>query len=1052
MASNHRRLIRKLTVNVEKYSRTRQQSEYLNGCLEQKILPRSLNFIKKAKSEVLWDTNLNEEIYETLFNASIKVVNLQFIAKTEKYEEFDKQASILKKRLREEVTEEVFEFEMSKLKRHMARICADGNLRKERKLIRDAEETQKMKELIKSKTPTPKKKCRRFNRKDVQTEDNDNNMSQIAQDVVRHLDQEGNTDVHTEIHNDNISHLTQDVGRHLEQEGDSEVHTENHNNNMSQTAQGVVGHVVQEGNSDVHFSPIHGKVKNLSSVELTEAQESILELGPKFCPVEHDINRARYQKDLNEGFRRMKLKAKFYPGEDSRSEEEKRFYVKSDWEPPSPNYAVRTFEMLLQNEFDVWKQPTRVARNLSFMQLQALKELKANDDIDVKLDDKGGGFVVADKPDYISSVNNDLNNQRNIVSIDPQTDRENIVRNVNEEIETIVNRMIRSGEISESTGKYITHKTAGLKLARYYCNWKCHKYAPTQTEFSAAAVRGIVSCSGTPDERLCDFLDYLLNPGMQKLRSYLKGTKDFLQWVEKLKTQYPELPPLFGMLTIDYKAMYPSMPDDLVLPAVRDYLESRNTNKPSTAQTMELLEITRKYNYFEFGQDLFKQEGGTSIGKKHAPDTACLGAGKLEEDKIFPSNIFKEIMMNDEASEDEKNRHYKRFIDDMMGFTNCTGVQAAQFVEWLNTLHPNLGFTFEFSHEKITFLDVTLLVENGQLVTDRHIKPTNPQLFLHFTSNHPKSVFKAIVYGQGLTVRMICSKDNFVEKHLSDLRKKFIDRGYPVEMVDLELARGSSIPREDLLTVRPIYPVQASPVPPIGKKRNFFPTFIVTYNPHNPPLKKWVQDFHFILLAHPKLAKIYPKDSPPAVTYRQPRNLKQILVRSSLRELPYRSTEDLEDLPPPGCFKHNHGRRGRKCELCQRLLQGDKFSSQFTGFTYRIRRHLTCKSRYIVYLATCLVDSCGKQYCGSSTQYMHVRHGGHRQEILNGSTAVGRHFATCGLENMQIQIIDSVKEGQQMALLNLEGYWQNILATFVENGNINVRDELRELGQQPNFF
>ena len=83
---------------------------------------------------------------------------------------------------------------------------------------------------------------------------------------------------------------------------------------------------------------------------------------------------------------------------------------------------------------------------------------------------------------------------------------------------------------------------------------------------------------------------------------------------------------------------------------------------------------------------------------------------------------------------------------------------------------------------------------------------------------------------------------------------------------------------------------------------------------------------------------------------------------------------------------------------------------------------------------------------------MHARHGGHRQEILNGSTAVGRHFAACGLENMQIQIIDFVKEGEHMALLNSEGYWQNILATFVENVNINVRDEIRELGQQHNNF
>ena len=64
---------------------------------------------------------------------------------------------------------------------------------------------------------------------------------------------------------------------------------------------------------------------------------------------------------------------------------------------------------------------------------------------------------------------------------------------------------------------------------------------------------------------------------------------------------------------------------------------------------------------------------------------------------------------------------------------------------------------------------------------------------------------------------------------------------------------------------------------------------------------------------------------------------------------------------------------------------------------------------------------------------MHVRHGGHRQDILNKTTAMGRHFASCGLENMQIQIIDAVKEGEHMALLNLKGYQQNMLAIIVES-------------------
>ena len=154
-----------------------------------------------------------------------------------------------------------------------------------------------------------------------------------------------------------------------------------------------------------------------------------------------------------------------------------------------------------------------------------------------------------------------------------------------------------------------------------------------------------MSCSGTPDENICDFLDYLLNPGMQQLRSYLKGTKDFLIWIEKLKIQFPELPVLFGILTIDYKTMYPSMPDYLVLPAVRDYLNSRTTqNKPSTRRTMELLEVTRRNNFFEFGEHLYKQDGGTSIGKKHAPDTACLGAENLRRISFYLLTSLKTLL------------------------------------------------------------------------------------------------------------------------------------------------------------------------------------------------------------------------------------------------------------------------------------------------------------------------------------------------------------------------------------------------------------------------
>ena len=74
---------------------------------------------------------------------------------------------------------------------------------------------------------------------------------------------------------------------------------------------------------------------------------------------------------------------------------------------------------------------------------------------------------------------------------------------------------------------------------------------------------------------------------------------------------------------------------------------------------------------------------------------------------------------------------------------------------------------------------------------------------------------------------------------------------------------------------------------------------------------------------------------------------------------------------------------------------------------------------------------------------MHTRHGGHRYEIDNQTSQLGFHFTECGLEQLELQIIDCVKVGRDMALIQLEGVWQTRLATFQVHGNINIRNELR---------
>ena len=103
--------------------------------------------------------------------------------------------------------------------------------------------------------------------------------------------------------------------------------------------------------------------------------------------------------------------------------------------------------------------------------------------------------------------------------------------------------------------------------------------------------------------------------------------------------------------------------------------------------------------------------------------------------------------------------------------------------------------------------------------------------------------------------------------------------------------------------------------------------------------------------------------------------------------------------------------------------------------------NLNCKSTYLVYLVTCM--KCWRQYVGSTINTMATRHTQHRQEIKDKSTNLGRHFDDCGYENFSLQVISCVKPGEDEALERVEGFWQHCLRTFVEDGGLNVRDEVK---------
>ena len=109
---------------------------------------------------------------------------------------------------------------------------------------------------------------------------------------------------------------------------------------------------------------------------------------------------------------------------------------------------------------------------------------------------------------------------------------------------------------------------------------------------------------------------------------------------------------------------------------------------------------------------LFNQQiRGTTIGTKFAPPYAILFMADLEE-KILSASEKKPMI-------------WWRYIDDIFFIWEHGEESLENFLNKLNSFHPTIKFTAEYSKETIYFLDVNIRLVGGGLMTDLFVKPTD---------------------------------------------------------------------------------------------------------------------------------------------------------------------------------------------------------------------------------------------------------------------------------------------------------------------------------------
>ena len=235
---------------------------------------------------------------------------------------------------------------------------------------------------------------------------------------------------------------------------------------------------------------------------------------------------------------------------------------------------------------------------------------------------------------------------------------------------------------------------------------------------------------------------------------------------------------------------------------------------------------------------------------------------------------------------------------------------------------------------KLSFLNTTTTVKEGNITTDLYSNPTDKHQYLLPSSYHPKHCFKSIPFSQAIRVKRICSTVETTKQRLADLRYHLKRLGYNDKVIESGFSKASEMNRNDLLEYK-------------EEKINTRVHLVLTYHLSLEKISGIVRHHWKETEKSETLAKLFPE--PPVVAFLRPKDIKDALVRAAV------SRPSLT----VGQFKPCGDKRTR-CKFCLQLQHAQVFHSKMTGKEYKIFCNVNCKPPTVMWCTSWTVTSAGR--------------------------------------------------------------------------------------------
>lgn len=494
--------------------------------------------------------------------------------------------------------------------------------------------------------------------------------------------------------------------------------------------------------------------------KLTQAQFTLLNRGLSFIPTKGSqsniIEQSRW--DLQQYHRRIKLQVYFQNKKDGTLTP---FTHKSDWSPPLSTLPPDITD-LIQADIDYFEnnfQPLPIRNNLSQGEIEALKDLKENNNIIVKPADKGSAVVVMDREQYLFEGNRQLTDKKYYCPL-----KEPIYPETKKLVQPIIQSLLDKKFINKKQYTYLLGKPIP-RPRLFYLLPKIHKEpSKWSVPFEIPPGRPIVSDCDSETYYTAQFIDYYINPLSTKHWGYLKDTYHFVNTVKQL-----QIPPDSILFTMDVDSLYTNIDIDEGIQAIKNIFFKFPDKKRPDKELLQLLEINLRRNDFQFDNKFYLQIKGTAMGKKFAPAYANIFMAEWEASAL--------------ASCNKKPLYYFRYLDDIWGVWPHSMEEFDQFVLTLNNHNPSITLKSTTSTTSVDFLDTTTykgvnFQHTNKLDIKAFFKETDTHALLYKTSHHPKHTYRGLLKSQLLRFHRICTHKSDFMAATKTLFKALATRGY----------------------------------------------------------------------------------------------------------------------------------------------------------------------------------------------------------------------------------------------------------------------------------